>query len=960
MQGRSESIYKCDKGGPFAYQEEAQMDEVKMQKQKEAKEIFQQESSIQEEQNIRKSIMESPEKSVEAEALFRRKMAAFMERRIEKEHSIDYLKKELKKMEEEISVRGENPYGESDTVVTREMQNLLKRYLLVQDEIKKQERQTQEWEAAREELLQKYSGILVSNEEIDTEKAYTDARFAVERRIREIEQQVKLEYSQKAWNTERKELAIKKQAYADQLFANMDAMQEMAERYAARRGSFDSEQFIQVGVCLNEYLKTIQEDSSADVIAKSAQKLLTAVRAYQNTHAKPRKSKEGQRRIDMMIDLSILLQKGTALRENYQKEMEQGEWLLQTHQKAAENAYTRMEFYAETRIRKEKEEEEDRVYVKQEREREKSEKTETAKKQEEIQEESQETEAPKEQEMAQEEKVKSDEEAAELAANVLDWIKSGKFDLASEEDILLFAKEGVLYDKEHKCGLLYGWLQVHNKFQFASYRAEGKLEKLMLTKDGKLHLSAEGGIEFSAALIKNEMEVTNDYIGLLAKLNVELLSAVLAAECKAGQLGSGEYGIKAKADAKAVLAEVSGKIAFDFMGIKFGVEGSAGAGVGASGEAAVTNKRLKLKADVLALVGAGLGVDMDYSGEIAPELVLWYLGEQRKQLRGMEQDMERMRESGEIEIESMLKEATDTDKAWWEAETTLDYESGCCLELLHRALAQKKPYIDTLIVTLQERLQEKFDRYEAYLVRNSENLSRDDEVYLREQLYILMEQKAVFESDNILQELINGEAVKKLVEIQRSGYCPQDLYVEMYTVMKPIREKMKGLETKDISVYSKESMEWYNNLKSLKNEKDVEKTLKGLARNARMLPGYEEYADDRYWNTMIPETIEEETTAETLIKRWKGERPEDLQKYIKSIIDKYAENLNKEQNDVRMLKEYPLQLLLKLDYLRHAYRHTDDEMKAEVLRRKDLADQILITCGKLETYMQYVEGNERK
>lgn len=934
------------------------MDGVKMQKQQEKKEekgIFQQEAAVQKEYKSNKAIMASPEESVEAGAHFRRKMAAFMERRIEKEHSIEYLKKELKKMEEEISARGENPYGESDTVVTREMQSLLKRYLLVQDEIKKQEGQAQEWEAAREELLQKYSGILVGNGEIDTEKAREDARFAVERRIREIEQQVKLEYSQKAWHTERKELAIKKQAYADQLFANMDAMQEMAERYAARRGSFDSEQFIQVGVCLNEYLKTIQEDLPDDVTAQSAQKLLAAVRAYQNTHAKPRKSKEGQRRIDMMADLSTLLQRGIALRENYQKEMEQGEWLLQTHQETAVTAYARMEFYAETRIRKEKEEEEDRDYVKQERERKKSEKTETAKKQEEIQEESQKTKGVKEQ------KEKAElEEAAELAANVLDWIKEEKLALASEKDIVLFAEDGVLYDREHKCGLLYGWLQAHNKFQFASYLAEGKFEKLVLAKDGNLHLSAGGGTEFSVALIKNEMEVTNDYIGLLAKLNVELLSAMLAAECKAGRLGGGEYGIKAKAEAKAVLAEVGGKIAFDFLGIKFGLEGSASAGVGASGEAAVTNKRLRLKADVLALVGAGLGIDMDYSGEIAPELVLWYLGEQRKQLRGMEQDMERMRESGEIEIESMMKEATDMDKAWWEAETTLDYESGCCLELLHRALAQKKPYIDTLIVTLQERLQEKFDRYEAYLIRNSENLSRDDEAYLREQLYILMEQKAVFESDNILQELINGEAVKKLAEIQRSGYCPQDLSVEMNTVMKPIREKMKGLETKDISVYSKESMEWYNNLKSLKNEKDVEKTLKGLARNARMLPGYEEYADDRYWNTMIPETIEEETTAETLIKRWNAERPEDLQKYVQGIIDQYAKNLNKKQNDVRMLKEYPLQLLLKLDYLRHAYRHTDDEMKAEVLRRKDLADQILITCGKLETYMQYVEGNERK
>jgi hypothetical protein len=929
------------------------MDEMKMQKQKEEQSVIQKESLMQEEQRIERPIMASPEESAEAGTLFRRKMAAFMERKMEKERAIDYLKKELKEMEQEISARGENPYGESDDIVTKEMQCLLNRYLLVQDEIKKQEEQVQEWNTARQELLQKYSGISFNNEEFDWEKACMDAKFAVERRIREIEQQVNFEYSQKAWHAEQKEIAVKKQAYADQLFAHIDTMQEMAERYAARRGSFDSEQFIQIGICLNGYLKAMQEDASADVIAQSAQALLAAVRAYQSTHAKPRKSKEGQRRVDMMVDLSTLLQKGMALRENYQKEMEQGEWLLQTHQENAVNSYIKMEAYAESRISREKEEEEDRAYVRQERERKKEEKVKAPKE--------------KEQEIAekagtakeQEEKAKEDEGAAEFAANVIDWIKEGKCDLTSEPDISLFAKEGVLYDKEHKRGLLYGWLQAHNKFQIGHYMAKGKLEKLTLTKDGKLHLSAEGGAEFSVALIKNETEVTNDYIGLIARLNVELLSAMLSVECKAGQLSGGEYGIKAKVDAKAVLAEVSGKVAFDFMGVKFGMEGSASAGVGVSGEAMVTNKRLKLKADVLALVGAGLGVDMDYSGEIAPALVLWYLGTQRKELRGMEQDMERLRESLEMEREDMVKGATDFDRAWWKAEYNLDYTCSCTMELLREAIAQKKPYIDTLIVTLQEHLAEKYDRYEAYLTRNSETLADDDKNYLKQQLYVLMQQKAVFESDNILQELLNGEAVKKLIEIPRSGYCPQNLYVEMQGVMEPIREKMKTLKTDDISVYSKEAMEWYNGIKSLENEQDVEKTLKGLTRNAQMLPGYEEYTKDHYWDVSVPE-LAEETTIETLMKRWDGERPEDLEEYMQQVVDRYARNLNKQQNDMRMLKEYPLRLMLKLDYLRHAYRHTDDEMKAEVLRRKDLSDEILFTCGKLETYMQCVEGSERK
>lgn len=932
------------------------MDGMKMQKQKEEQSVIQKEPLMQEEQRIERPIMASPEESAEAGALFRRKMAAFMERKMEKERSIDYLKNELKKMEEEISARGENPYGESDAIVTKEMQCLLNRYLLVQDEIKKQEEQVQEWDTARRELLQKYSEVPFMSEEFDAEKAREDAKFAVERRIREIEQQVNFEYSQKAWHAEQKEIAVKKQAYADQLFAHIDTMQEMAERYMARRGRFDSEQFIQVGIRLNEYLKAMQEDVPADVIAQSAQALLAAVRAYQSTHAKPRKSKEGQRRVDMMADLSTLLQKGMALRENYQKEMEQGEWLLQTHQENAVNSYIKMEAYAESRISREKEEEEDRAYVKQERERKKAEKAQSLKEQKITEK----AETLKEQEAPQEETEKADEGTTELAANMLDWFKEGKFDLASEADISLFAKEGILYDKEHKCGLLYGWLQVQNNFQFAPYLAEGKIEKLTLTKDGKLHLSTAGGAELSVALIKNEMEVANDYIGLAAKLNIELLSAMLAVECKAGQLSGGEYGIKAKADAKAVLAEVSGKVAFDFMGVKFGMEGSASAGVGVSGEAMVTNKRLKLKADVLALVGAGLGVDMDYSGEIAPALVLWYLGTQRKELRSLEQDMERLRESQEMENEAMLKGATELDKAWWEAEYTLDYDSGCCLELLRKAIAQKKTYIDILIVALQERLAEKYDRYEAYLTRNSENLEEDDINYLKQQLYVLMQQKAVFESYNILQELLSGEAVKKLAEIPRTGYCPQDLYVEMRGVMKPIREKMKTLKTENVSVYSKEAMEWYNNQKSLKNEQDIEKTLKGLTRNAEMLPGYEEDAKGRYWDTMIPETIEEETTVESLMKRWNGERPEDLEEYMQKTVDRCVRNLNKQQNDVRMLKEYPLRLLLRLDYLRHTYRHTDEEMKAEVLRRKDLSDEILFTCGKLETYMQYVEGNERK
>lgn len=929
------------------------MDGMKMQKQKAEQSVVQKESLMQEEQRIERPIMASPEESVEAGTLFRRKMAAFMERKMEKERAIDYLKNELKKMEEEISARGENPYGESDAVVTKEMQCLLNRYLLVQDEIKKQEEQVQEWNTARQELLQKYSGISFNSEELDWEKACMDAKFAVERRIREIEQQVNLEYSQKAWHAEQKEIAVKKQAYADQLFAHIDTMQEMAERYAARRGSFDSEQFIQVGTRLNEYLKAMQEDAKADVIAQSAQALLAAVRAYQSTHAKPRKSKEGQRRVDMMADLSTLLQKGMALRENYQAEMEQGELLLQMHQENAVNSYIKMEAYAESRISREKEEEEDRAYVKQERERKKEERAKAPKEKE--QEIAEKAGAAKE----QEERAEEDERAAELAANVVDWIKEGKFDLSSEPDISLFAKEGVLYDKEHKCGLLYGWLQVQNNIQLAPYLAEGRLEKLMLTKDGKLHLSTEGGAEFSIALIKNETEVTNDYIGLIANLNVELLGAMLSVEYKAGQLSGDEYGIKVKADAKAVLAEVSGKVAFDFMGIKFGVEGSASAGVGVSGEAMVTNKRLKLKADVLAFVGAGVGIDMDYSGEIAPGMVLWYLGTQRKELRGMEQDMERLRENLEMEREDMVKGATELDKAWWKAEYTLDYTSSCTLELLRKAIAQKKPYIDTLIVTLQEHLAEKYDRYEAYLTRNAETLAEDDKNYLKQQLYVLMEQKAVFESDNILQELLSGETVRKLVELPRSGYCPMDLYVEMQDVMKPIREKMKMLKTEDISVYSKEAMEWYNNLKSLKNEQDVAKTLKGLTRNAEMLPGYEEYAKDHYWNVTVPE-LAEGTTVEILMKRWGGERPEDLEEYMQQVVDRYARNLNKKQNDMLMLKEYPLRQMLKLDYLRHAYRHTDDEMKAEVLRRKDLSDEILFTCGRLETYMQCVEGSERK
>ncbi len=550
----------------------------------------------------------------------------------------------------------------------------------------------------------------------------------------------------------------------------------------------------------------------------------------------------------------------------------------------------------------------------------------------------------------------------ETAQNVLEFIKNGTFkkDL---KDVKLLEKEGILYTREGNAGFLGQLIKVSHKAEYGSASGVIGLEKLTIDRDGILHGTLDGGMHFHIRLLKTEtkLNIGTGYLGMLASLNTTFLDIGLDAALKAGDLKEGEYGLKTKAEVQALVAKLEGDLKFSFFGLKFKLKGAVSLGAGASGELKVTNKQTKLKVGAHFGLGAEGEIDVKYDAEeFGPERYLQYLNEKRHELREAEEKYKQAYAKHEEERKNMVDSGSKEDREWWQIGDFLDVQSQWFLGMVRDDLREGKD-ADTSLELLRARLNQRYQKFqERYNEENKkEHKDRYALSYLREQKRIIRQQYKLFSSKDILEKLQDGRALQEFKEIPGSGYCPQDLQIDMMKTMQLIGESLKDVDK--ISTSSEASLAWYAGGKELMSDKDVQNVRKGLDENLKKRKGFKgEDMDQNLLDSILPALTESEVTVDYLVNLWGRERPEDLETYINTTVEEMTKYMKMDVYKDMILRPYPMQLFVQLDSLISRYRHAEDEneekaIKGDIMARKDLADQILFACGKLGYYMSNID-----
>jgi len=181
---------------------------------------------------------------------------------------------------------------------------------------------------------------------------------------------------------------------------------------------------------------------------------------------------------------------------------------------------------------------------------------------------------------------------------------------AKHEDSILHG-EGKREGKYAKGEASYdvGYTEAHAEVHAGLYRTE-------VSADGKTHtslepgVSAEIGISTSAAQAEASGRYGNDYVGVSGKVEGKVLSGEATASTELG-IVDGEVAAHAKVSAEYNLAEASGSVGVDVVGVEGKVTGEVSVGIGAHAEVGYHDGTFVADIGVAIGVGGSVRVELD-------------------------------------------------------------------------------------------------------------------------------------------------------------------------------------------------------------------------------------------------------------------------------------------------------------------------------------------------------------
>lgn len=852
---------------------------------------------------------------IQAKNLCRQKIQEFAKRSGDKRKTAEILKEELGRLEQELQELHENANQYEIDQLNKEVRTLSRRYTLVQNEVKLQQEQAQEWEDAQNALAAKWNITDRQQEESKDDQSGTEA---AQQRLEEIENEVEMEESLHTIKKQYDAQAKEKSEASRTVEQHMSKMQEIQAAYKSRRGYFDSDYFKNVGAALEKYLTAYGKENHEQECAVAEKELRDAANAYLQHAARSKQNGERIKRQTLLKDmLNAIEQQNMAV---HILQQEDNASITSEKQRYKED-YEKKQESEKKRQEREQQEKADREYVEQELQREY-------------------------QEEAEPQSLTPSEQIREA---VIKGFQSKEFNPANNIDMDLYLKEGILYDKAGERGILYSAIESHS--EWFNMESDAFPQEISLGEDGEIHTTLGAGANLAFALFQNEtdIEAGNDNLGIETQVVASLLATKYEIAAKIGDLGEEGYGVGVFAGAGVNLAELEIATSIKLIGMRLNLVLGLSVGAGVSAGLVMSGRKMEFQAEIAAILGSYFDISIEYGEEITPELVQTFFDSYQENLRAGEKELQKVREEQEMEEEDIIKNATEQDRKWWQAAGKMDYECMCGMEVLRRELAKgesaDQAKINGILLIMRERLKDKYNSCKEQL-KVKELDEKQKEYFRTESDYIRMVYEILSDTD-VLQNLKNGESIQKLNELETNVVLPEDLHIDMTGVMKAIRDKMEPI--KELNLGSGEMLKWQNNQMSVKSEEEAEKIKEGICSNVSKLPLYKEYKFINEWN-MKPDTESVDKECERISKNGV-----DLEQLVQLVVDKYAGNVNEELNSLYALSEYPVDLLLQIDRLRHQYRHMDIYNDSTYEQKFKVAGKLVQACVKLNMTMDNLE-----
>ena len=798
-----------------------------------------------------------------------------------------------------------------------------KRYALTQDEVKQQQEQAKEWEDAQNALAAKWN--FTDNLQTEQEAAQPVSESAQER-IEAIKNAVNLEESVNSIKRRYDESAKQKTEADKKLGQYVSRMEEFQTVYKNRRGYFDSDYFKKIGPVLDKYLSLYLTKGKEQECMVAEKALQEAANAYLQHAARSRQNEERNKRQMLLKDiLSAIEQKNEAIRT---LQAEDSAEIISEKQHYQEYFEKNQESEQKRQLR-EQQEQEDREYVQQELQ----------------------------QEYQEEEKTEITT-SEQIRQALLGAFQSKDFDFTRNIDMDLYLKEGTLYDRKAGKGILSKIIEQDSESKWFYVDDEDYIEEISVDEEGNVHAAMGKGGEITFALFNHETNLSmgSDSLGVDVQVVTNLLAVKYGVSAQIGNLGEEGFGVGAFFEAGVNAASMELSTDIKVMGMRLSLVLGLSVGLGVFGQFIMTEKNVKMEAEISSLLGAYFEISLAYGEGITPELAQIYLDSCRQNLKAGEIELQKIREEQDIDEQYILANATKEDKEWWNAAAGMDYECMCGMEVLRRELnkgeyADRKK-MDGILLIIRQRLLDKYNNCAEQL--KNDKLEETQKEYLEKESDYISKQYAILMDVDILDNLKSGESIQKLNELQENTAIPQDLHIDMTGVMEAVRNKMEPIE--NLSLNSKEMLKWQNNQMSIKTEEETETIKNAISSNAVQLPNYEEYKFIHDWNLR--------PSQEELDKRYESIKAEtkNLEQYVQDTVNKYAQNVRGELNSLYALSAEPMEMILEIDRLRHQYRHTEEyEVKKQNKRAEEpatkyeLAQELLRICTELNMTMDNLE-----
>ena len=885
----------------------------KQREEKKYKEMSQQ-TQIQQQQNM--SLQKPEMDAAQARTLCRQKVQEFARRSENKKKNVEVLKNELSKLEKELRTLQENANQYEVDQLNKEVRILSKRYVLMQNEVKLQQEQAQEWEDAQNALAAKWK--FTNDPQIEQNDAQSVSESAQER-IEEIKNEVDMEESVNSIKKQYEESAKQKTEASEKLEQYVSRMEEFQTAYKNRRGYFDSDYFKKIGPALDKYLSLYRTKGNERECMVAEKALQEAANAYLQHAARSRQNEERNKRQLFLKDmLAAVEQKNEAIRI-----LQGGDNAAISSEKQHYQEYLEKNQESEKKRQlREQQEQEDREYVQQELQRE-----------------------------YQEEEKKETTTSEQIRKALLDAFQSKDFDFTRNIDMDLYLKEGTLYDKKSGKGILSQIIEHDSESKWFHVDNGDYIEEISVDEEGNVHAVMGKGGEITFVLFNNETNISmgNDSLGMDVQVITNLLAVKYGVSAQVGSLGEEGFGVGAFLEAGVNVASMELSTDIKVMGMRLSLALGLSVGLGVFGQVILTDKNAKLEAEISSVLGAYFGISLEYGDGITPELAQIYIDSYRQNLKAGEAELRKIREEQDIDEQYMLENATEEDKAWWNAAARMDYECMCGMEVLRRELRKgeeaDQEKMKGVLLIIRQRLLDKYNNCTEQL--KNDNLKDEQKEYFIKESNYISKQYAILMDADILDNLKNGESIQKLNELEGNTAIPEDIHINMTGVMEAVRNKMESIE--NLSLNSKEMLKWQNNQMSIKTEKEAEAIKDAICENAIQLPDYEEYKFIHDWN-MRP-------TQEELDKKYESIKAQitDLEQYVQDTVDKYSQNVEEELNSLYALSADPVEMILKIDRLRHQYRHTDVYTDKEQSEKFRLAEELMKTCAELNMTMDNLE-----